>query len=47
MKGCGELVFENGINGFGHKDNIKCGTIWGGDQHFCKKCFAKCVENES
>lgn len=30
--GCGELIFDN--------DPIKCGEWSGGDQHFCKRCFA-------
>lgn len=30
---CGKLIYPN--------DTIKCGEWSGGDQHYCKECFAK------
>lgn len=36
--GCGELVFENGINEFGQGDKMVCGTFWAGRTYYCKSC---------
>ena len=32
--GCGERIFP-----ITNPDNIKCGTLWAGDYHYCQNCM--------
>jgi len=34
LKGCGERCFCEH-----NKDNLKCGTLWNGDKHYCLRCI--------
>lgn len=39
FEGCGKRVFCEH-----NKDNLKCGTEWNGDIHYCERCFGKLEE---
>lgn len=37
-KGCGKRIFP-----ITNPDNIKCGTEWANDKHYCEKCMYKLI----
>ncbi len=41
-KGCGERCFCKCIS-----DNLKCGTVWNGEMHYCPFCMGKIIGYEA